>query len=74
MPWLFRWRVGLQFVLLQPLDVGVYAVQLGGYVDALRAMGATLATPDAVAGLAQLGHAAVVAHYSLIIFSRTLFY
>lgn len=54
----------------EPVD----AVQFLRDTDILRAMRHALVTADTVAGLAEFGDAAVVAHYSLNIFSEILFY
>ena len=48
--------------LLQVLCIPVDSVQFLGNIDALRAMVHTLIAADAMAGLPQAGHAAVVAH------------
>lgn len=47
-------------VLLQPLHIRIDAVHLSGNVDALRTMGHAPLAADAMVGLAQLRHAAVI--------------
>ena len=47
---------------LQRLDKGVDAVKLGRYINGLRAVGSALVTADAMVGLAQTWHTAVITH------------
>ena len=52
----------LQIILLQPFHKVVNPLHLLRDVDALRTVGRTLVAPDAMAGLAELRHAAVIVH------------
>lgn len=49
-------------VNFQRLDKGVDAVKLGRYIDGLRAVWRALVTADAMVGLAQTWHTAVISH------------
>ena len=54
--------MSLQIILFQPLHKVVYPLHLLGDVDALRTVGRALVASDAMAGLAETGHTAVITY------------